>query len=111
MNVRYLALIAVPIFAASAMAQMGHADIYNAKGEKIGTAMLAKPGNDDLQMTGPLMKGAMLATEVALGMRKGETDLKEKFDAAIKSAAQAGVIRSLSQKWSKLDLTPTFDAN
>ena len=76
-----------------------------------GTAMLAKPGNDDLQMTGPLMKGAMLATEVALGMRKGETDLKEKFDAAIKSAAQAGVIRSLSQKWSKLDLTPSFDAN
>lgn len=76
-----------------------------------GMAMLAKPGNEDLQMTGPLMKGAMLATEVALGMRKDEPDLKEKFDAAIKSAAQAGVIRSLSRKWSKLDLTPSFKAN
>jgi octopine/nopaline transport system substrate-binding protein len=76
-----------------------------------GTTTLARPGNEDLQMTGPLMKGAMLATEVALGMRKGETDLKEKFDAAIKSAAEAGVIRRLSQKWSKLDLTPSFDAN
>jgi Cu-Zn family superoxide dismutase len=40
MNIRYLALIAVPIFAAAAMAQTGHADIYNAKGDKIGTAVL-----------------------------------------------------------------------
>jgi Cu-Zn family superoxide dismutase len=40
MNVRYLALIAVPIFAAAAMAQSGHADIYTAKGDKIGTAVL-----------------------------------------------------------------------
>ncbi len=73
-----------------------------------GTSMLAKPGNEDLAMTGPLVKGAMLATEVAIGMRKGETELKEKFDAAIKSAASDGVIRALSEKWSKLDLTPSF---
>ena len=75
-----------------------------------GTSMLAKPGNEDLQMTGPLIKGAMLATEVALGMRKGETDLKAKFDAAIRSAATDGIIRTLSLKWSKIDLTPTLPA-
>ncbi|MBN8933885.1 MAG: transporter substrate-binding domain-containing protein [Rhizobium pusense] len=74
-----------------------------------GTSMLAKPGNEDLAMAGPLMKGAMLATEVALGMRKGETDLKEKFDAAIKEAAAEGVIKRFSEQWSKLDLTPSFD--
>jgi lysine-arginine-ornithine-binding protein len=73
-----------------------------------GTSVLAKPGNEDLAMAGPLMKGAMLATEVAMGMRKGETELKDKFDAAIKSAAADGVIKNLSVKWSKLDLTPTF---
>lgn len=73
-----------------------------------GTTALAKPGNEDLTMVGPLMKGAMLATEVAMGMRKGETDLKEKFDTAIKSAAADGVIKKLSEKWSKLDLTPSF---
>lgn len=72
------------------------------------TSTLDKPGNEDLVMAGPLMKGAMLATEVALGMRKGETDLKAKFDTAIRAAAAAGVIRALSVKWSKLDLTPTF---
>jgi lysine-arginine-ornithine-binding protein len=75
------------------------------------TTALAKPGNDDLEMSGPLLKGAMLATEVAIGMRKGETDLKAKFDTAIKDAAKAGVIKSLSEKWSKLDLTPSFETN
>lgn len=74
-----------------------------------GTSMLAKPGNEDLAMAGPLLKGAMLATDVAMGLRKGETDLKEKFDAAIKEAAAEGVIKTLSEKWSKLDLTPSFD--
>ena len=49
MNVRYLALIAVPIFAASAMAQTGHADIYNAKGEKIGTAVLATSTEHEIE--------------------------------------------------------------
>ncbi|AYG63220.1 transporter substrate-binding domain-containing protein [Rhizobium jaguaris] len=76
-----------------------------------GTTALAKPGNEDLEMSGPLMKGAMLATEVAIGMRKGETDLKAKFDAAIEDAAKAGTIKTLSEKWSKLDLTPTFGTN
>jgi ABC-type amino acid transport substrate-binding protein len=75
------------------------------------TTALAKPGNGDLEMSGPLLKGAMLATEVAIGMRKGETDLKAKFDTAIKDAAQAGLIKSLSEKWSKLDLTPSFETN
>jgi superoxide dismutase, Cu-Zn family len=43
MNIRYLALIAALLFATTAaMAQTGHADIYNAKGDKIGTAVLAK---------------------------------------------------------------------
>ncbi|MDK4723825.1 transporter substrate-binding domain-containing protein [Rhizobium sp. CNPSo 3968] len=75
------------------------------------TSVLGKPGNDDLMMSGPLVKGAMLATEVALGMRKGEIDLKAKFDDAIKQAAKDGTIKQLSEKWSKIDLTPTFDTN
>lgn len=76
-----------------------------------GTSILSKPGNEDIVMAGPLMKGAMLATEVALGMRKGEPELKAKFDEAIRAAAADGTIRALSVKWSKLDLTPTFTAS
>jgi len=67
-----------------------------------------KPGNEDLVMTGPLMKGAMLATEVAFGMRKNEPELKAKFDEAIRAATEDGTIRALSLKWSKLDLSPTL---
>lgn len=74
------------------------------------TSTLDKPGNEDLAMTGPLMKGAMLATEVALGMRKGEPELKAIFDKAIREAAADGTIRKLSVKWSKIDLTPTLPA-
>jgi octopine/nopaline transport system substrate-binding protein len=53
----------------------------------------------------------MLATDVALGMRKGEADLKAKFDEAIRSAAADGTIRNLSVKWSKLDLTPNLSSD
>jgi superoxide dismutase, Cu-Zn family len=43
MNIRCLALIAVLLLATTAaLAQTGHADIYDAKGDKIGTAVLAK---------------------------------------------------------------------
>jgi ABC-type amino acid transport substrate-binding protein len=72
------------------------------------TTTLAKAENQDLVMTGPFMRGAMLATDVALGMRKGETELKTKFDEAIRAAAEDGTIRKLSVKWSKLDLTPNL---
>ena len=59
-------------------------------------------------MSGPLMKGAMLATEVAIGMRKNEPELKAIFDKAIREATEDGTIRKLSTQWSKLDLTPTL---
>jgi octopine/nopaline transport system substrate-binding protein len=72
------------------------------------TSIKDKPGNEDIEMTGPLMKGAMLATEVAMGMRKGEPELKAIFDKAIREANKDGTIRRLSVKWSKLDLSPTL---
>ena len=75
-----------------------------------GMATLSKPGHEDIVMAGPLIKGAMLATEVAFGLRKGDAQLKDTFDDAIRSAAADGTIRALSVKWSKLDLTPSLPA-
>ncbi|MGC1578836.1 MAG: transporter substrate-binding domain-containing protein [Beijerinckiaceae bacterium] len=69
-------------------------------------SVLDKPENQDLAMTGPLLKGAMLATEVAIGMRKNEPELKAIFDKAIREATEDGTIRQLSLKWTKVDLTP-----
>jgi octopine/nopaline transport system substrate-binding protein len=65
-----------------------------------------KPGNEEIRIAGPLIKGPPLATDVAMGIRKGEEDLKAIFDKAIGSAAADGTIRAISTKWSKLDLTP-----
>jgi octopine/nopaline transport system substrate-binding protein len=73
-----------------------------------GTSILGKPGNEDIAMVGPLMKGAMLATEVAIGLRKNEPELKAIFDKAIRDATEDGTIRKISLQWSKLDLTPTL---
>jgi octopine/nopaline transport system substrate-binding protein len=70
-------------------------------------ATLDKPGNEDIVATGPLIRGAMLATEVAIALRKDTPDLKAKFDDAIRAAAADGTIRRISVKWSKIDLTPS----
>lgn len=67
-----------------------------------------KPGGEAIQMIGPLIKGAPLATDVAMGMRKDEADLKALFDKAIREAAADGTIRTISVKWSKLDLSPSL---
>ena len=69
-----------------------------------------KPGNQDITASGPLIRGAMLATNVAIALRKDEPDLKAKFDQAIRAAAEDGTIRTISVKWSKIDLTPQTPA-
>ena len=71
------------------------------------TSTLAdKPDSADLVAAGPLFTGPPLATQVAIGVRKDDGDLRDLFDRAIKAAAADGTIRAISQKWSRLDLTP-----
>jgi octopine/nopaline transport system substrate-binding protein len=66
-----------------------------------------KPGNEDIRIAGPLLKGPPLATDVAMGVRKDDGDLRAIFDKAIQAAAADGTIKTISTKWSKIDLTPT----
>jgi octopine/nopaline transport system substrate-binding protein len=66
-----------------------------------------KPGNEDIRIAGPLLKGPPLATEVAMGVRKDDADLRAIFDKAIQGAAADGTIKTISTRWSKIDLTPT----
>ena len=69
-------------------------------------ATLDKPGNEDLRVAGPLMKGPPLATDVAIALRKDEAELKARLDKAIQAAAADGTVRRISVQWSKIDLTP-----
>lgn len=43
---------------------------------------------------------------IAVGLRKEDTALKAQFDEAIKDALADGVIKELSLKWFKVDVSP-----
>ena len=45
-----------------------------------------RPGNQDLTMAGPLVKGGVMATDTCIGVRKGEAGLKAQLDKAIQAA-------------------------
>ena len=69
-------------------------------------ATIDGPTGKDMTIVGPAFSGGMLGMGVAVGMRKEDKDLKELFDAAIKAAIADGTIKTLSEKWFKIDMTP-----
>jgi len=64
------------------------------------------PAYANIAMTGPHFKGGLLGRGVAIGLRKDDTDLKRRFNLAIKDAVSDGTIRMLSEKWFGFDVTP-----
>jgi octopine/nopaline transport system substrate-binding protein len=67
---------------------------------------LAKPEFKDYVIVGPGFTGGVLGRGVGVGLRKDDTELKAKFDEAIKAAIADGTVKKLSEKWFKGDLTP-----
>lgn len=59
-----------------------------------------------LVFTGPLIGGPIWGEGEALGIRQADTDLRDKFSEAIKSALADGTIKELSMKWFKTDVRP-----
>jgi len=70
-------------------------------------ATMATAGNEDIVLTGPAIGGPVWGAGEGLGLRQSDTDLKAKFDTAIKAAIADGTVKALSEKWFKLDVTPT----
>ena len=64
------------------------------------------PAGKDMTIVGPVMSGGPFGLGVAVGLRKEDKDLKDAFDAAIKSAIADGMVKNLSIKWFKVDMTP-----
>ncbi len=62
--------------------------------------------NDSLAFTGPEIAGSIWGEGEGLGIRKADTDLRDKFNEAIKSALADGTIKNLSMKWFKVDVSP-----
>jgi ABC-type amino acid transport substrate-binding protein len=67
---------------------------------------VGRPGNEEMVMAGPLLTGGIMATDTAMGLRKGENELKAKLDPAIQSMIADGTMKTLSEKWFKFDVTP-----
>jgi octopine/nopaline transport system substrate-binding protein len=67
---------------------------------------LSKPGGDQMKLVGPLFVGGPLGQGSAVGLRKGDTDLKALFDKAIRAAEADGSMKALAIKWFKSDVTP-----
>ncbi|ARQ61046.1 UNVERIFIED_ORG: octopine/nopaline transport system substrate-binding protein [Rhizobium etli] len=65
-----------------------------------------KAANDTLAFTGPEIAGPIWGEGEGLGLRKADTDLRDKFNVAIKSALADGTVKNLSMKWFKMDVSP-----
>jgi octopine/nopaline transport system substrate-binding protein len=69
-------------------------------------ATTEKPEFKDMVIAGAALSGDVLGRGVAVGLRKGDTELKSMFDKAIQAAIADGTIQKLTQKWFKIDMTP-----
>lgn len=67
---------------------------------------LSESGGDQLALAGPLMTGGVLGHGSGVGLRKGDTELKDLFDKAIGQAQADGTLRRLTLKWFKTDISP-----
>jgi len=66
----------------------------------------AKKSNGEMIQSGYLFAGGLLGLGSAVGLRKGDPELKEMFDKALKSAIDDGTLKRLALKWFEMDITP-----
>ncbi len=59
-----------------------------------------------LVTSGPLLVGGIQATNVCLGIRKGEPELQAMLNKALGEMAKDGTLSEMSKKWFKVDLSP-----
>ncbi len=60
----------------------------------------------DMAIVGAGVSGDILGRGVAVGLRKGDPELRAMFDQAIENALADGTLKKLSMKWFELDMTP-----
>jgi octopine/nopaline transport system substrate-binding protein len=68
--------------------------------------MVETPQNSEMMLSGPRYVGGVLGAGVAVGIRKTDPELRDKFDAAVGAAIADGTVKTLSMKWFGFDITP-----
>lgn len=66
----------------------------------------AEKSNGALKISGPFLVGGIQATNVCLGIRKEDGDLKVILNKALAEMKSDGTLAKISEKWFKLDLSP-----
>lgn len=72
------------------------------------TVLAAAMEKEDMagtKLSGPLFSGKVFGM-IGVGLRKEDTALKADFDTAIEAARTDGTIKTLSERWFKLDVSP-----
>lgn len=65
-----------------------------------------KRSNGEMISSGYVFAGGLLGLGSAIGLRKGDAELKEMLDKALNSLAEDGTLKRLSLKWFEIDITP-----
>ena len=78
--------------------------LANAVVLKLATEQASMQGS---KMAGPIFAGGVFGPGIAIGLRKADGSLKARFDQAINEEIADGSLKKLSEKWLKLDVTPT----
>ncbi|MTH78363.1 lysine/arginine/ornithine ABC transporter substrate-binding protein [Paracoccus aestuariivivens] len=66
---------------------------------------LTKPDMAGAKVTGPMLSGGIFGV-IGVGLRKDDSELKQKFDEAVGAAVKDGTVSALSEKWFKVDISP-----
>lgn len=69
---------------------------------------LETPDGSKAVFFGPELKGGLWGPGVGAGMRQDDTELVNKFNAAIDAATKDGTIKALSLRWFKTDISPAL---
>ncbi|MGB7976032.1 MAG: transporter substrate-binding domain-containing protein [Roseiarcus sp.] len=69
-------------------------------------ATASKPDASELAVVGPKFIGGAFGVGTGMGIRKSDSDLTAKFDAALSAAIADGTVKKLSEQWFKVDITP-----
>ena len=65
----------------------------------------AEKSGKPVVLTGPTFSGGAFGNGVGVGIRKDDTELLKKFNAAINTARKKGIISELAIKWFKDDVS------
>lgn len=84
----------------------GRVDVVMASASYL-SDVIKRPENANVRMVGPRFKHGMLGNGSAIGVRKSDTELRDRLNTALGEALADGTMKGLSMKWIGIDTTPS----